>query len=70
MHSKTYSVKTFEYSNFSNNFNNTSVHDEKHKRQSSVCKWLSENEDSYGIIHKFVKYNDFNLFIASKFGNK
>ena len=47
-----------------------SVHDEKHKRQSSVCKWLSENEESYGIIHKFVKYNDFNLFIASKFGNK
>jgi hypothetical protein len=39
----------------------------RHKRQSSVCKWQDKNGLSFGIIHKFIVYNDQNFFIASKF---
>jgi len=46
------------------------VYDNKHKIQSSVCKWeipTLNNKIAYGIIHKFIKYKDYNLFIASNF---
>ena len=42
----------------------------KFKRQSSVCKWKFNNHEFYGIIHKFVKFKEKNIFIASKFRGK
>lgn len=46
------------------------VYDSLHKRQSSVCKWNAGKEENYGIIEKFIKYQDKEMFIAQKFIGK
>jgi hypothetical protein len=40
------------------------------KRQSSVCKWNAGKEENYGIIEKFIKYQEKEMFIAQKFIGK
>ena len=46
------------------------VYDSLHKRQSSVCKWKTNQIVHYGIIEKFVKYQDKEIFIANEFIGK
>lgn len=46
------------------------AYEKKHKRQSSVSKWVFRNNEFYGIIQKFVQYKDKNLFLAKKFTGK
>ncbi len=46
------------------------IYDQNHKRQSSICKWLNEGQECYGLVHKFVQYKENNMFIASKFKRK
>jgi hypothetical protein len=43
---------------------------QRHKRQSSVCKWIFKKEENYGIVKKFVNHNDKECFIAQKFIGK
>ena len=62
--------KVFCRKKLNNNLFYADAYDRKHKRQSSVCKWRYANEECYGIIHKFVEYEETSVFIASKFSNK
>ena len=46
---------------------NTSIYEKNHKRCSSYAKWIFNDETQYGMILKFIKFNNIDLFIAKKF---